>query len=115
MTNYRRLAETELPVAVDRYPCSRYALLELDPLTGRRHQLRRHLKHIAHPIIGDSTYGKGRHNRHFAEHLACRRLLLACTRMRFDHPLTGQRLEIEAPVSGEFAAILARFGWDTAQ
>ncbi len=90
-------------------------LLELDPLTGRRHQLRRHLKHIAHPIIGDSTYGKGRHNRYFAEHLACRRLLLACTRMSFDHPLTGQRLEIEAPVSGEFAAILARFGWGTAQ
>ena len=115
VTNYRKLAEIELPAAVDRYPCSRYALLELDPLTGRRHQLRRHLKHIAHPIIGDSTYGKGRHNRHFAEHLACRRLLLACTRMRFDHPLTGQRLEMEAPVSGEFAAILARFGWDTAQ
>ena len=115
VTNYRKLAEIELPAAVDRYPSSRYALLELNPLTGRRHQLRRHLKHIAHPIIGDSTYGKGRHNRHFAERLACRRLLLACTRMCFDHPLAGQRLEIEAPVSGEFAAILARFGWDTAQ
>jgi tRNA pseudouridine65 synthase len=115
VTNYRKLAEIELPAAVDRYPCSRYALLELNPLTGRRHQLRRHLKHIAHPIIGDSTYGKGRHNRYFAEHLDCRRLLLACTQMNFDHPMTGQRLEIEAPVSGEFAAILARFGWGTAQ
>jgi len=41
--------------------------------------------------------------------------LLACTRVCFDHPLTGQRMEMEAPVSGEFAAILARFGWDTAQ
>ncbi len=115
VTNYRGLAEIELPVAVDRYPYSRYALLELDPVTGRRHQLRHHLKHIAHPIIGDSTYGKGRHNRHFAENLACHRLLLACTQISFDHPLTGQRMEIKAPVSGEFAAILARFGWDTAQ
>ena len=115
VTSYRRLAEIELPVAVDRYPSSRYALLELDPVTGRRHQLRRHLKHISHPIIGDSTYGKGRHNRHFAEHLGCRRLLLACTQISFDHPLTGRRMKIEAPVSGEFAAILARFGWDSAQ
>lgn len=115
LTHFRKLAEIELPVAVDRYPSSRYALLELDPVTGRRHQLRRHLKHIAHPIIGDATYGKGRHNRYFAEHLNCQRLLLACTQMNFDHPLSAQRLEIKAPVSGEFAATLALFGWSPAQ
>ncbi len=111
LTHFRKLAEIELPVAVDRYPSSRYALLEINPVTGRRHQLRRHLKHIAHPIIGDATYGKGRHNRFFAEHLACHRLLLACTEMAFSHPVTGQTLKITAPVSGEFAATLARFGW----
>lgn len=111
LTHYRRLAEIELPVEVDRYPSSRYALLELEPVTGRRHQLRRHLKHIAHPIIGDATYGKGRHNRYFAEHLDCRRLLLACVELGFDHPVDRRRLNINAPVSGEFAALLARFGW----
>jgi len=111
LTHFRKLADIELPVAVDRYPCSRYALLELEPITGRRHQLRRHLKHIAHPIIGDSTHGKGRHNRYFAEHLDCPRMLLACTQLCFDHPVSGERLEIKAPVSGEFAATLARFGW----
>ena len=110
-TRFRRLAEIELPYAVDRYPTSRYALLELEPLTGRRHQLRRHLKHIAHPIIGDATYGKGKHNRFFAEQFGCRRLLLACVRMAFDHPVDGRRLGIEAPLSGEFAALLERFGW----
>ncbi len=111
LTHYRRLAEIELPYAVDRYPNSRYALLELEPVTGRRHQLRRHLKHIAHPIIGDATYGKGRHNRFFASELDCHRLLLACTRLSFDHPADGRRLDAKTPVSGEFAAILARFGW----
>lgn len=115
VTNYRRLAEIEPPVTVDRYPTGRYALPELDPVTGRRHQLRRHLKLISHPIIGDSTYGKGRHNRHFAEHLGCCRLLLACTQISFDHPLTGRRMKMKPPVSGEFAANLARFGWDSAQ
>ncbi len=111
LTRYRRLATIELPVAVDRYPSSRYALLELEPVTGRRHQIRRHLKHISHPIIGDSTYGKGRHNRYFAEQLNCRRMLLACTRLTFDHPETMARLDVKTPVSGEFAATLARFGW----
>ena len=115
LTHYRRLAEIELPVTIDRYPSSRYALLELEPVTGRRHQLRRHLKHIAHPIIGDATYGKGRHNRYFAEHLACRRLLLACTELAFDHPLTSERIRAKAPVSGEFSGLLARFGWPVNQ
>lgn len=115
LTHYRRLATIELPVAIDRYPSSRYALLELEPITGRRHQLRRHLKHIAHPIIGDATYGKGRHNRYFAENLDCRRLLLACTELAFDHPADGRRLQIEAPVTGDFAGLLARFGWSAAQ
>ena len=115
LTHFRKLGEIELPVAVDRYLASRYALLDVEPVTGRRHQIRRHLKHIAHPIIGDATYGKGRHNRYFAEHLGCRRLLLACTQLSFNHPLSGERLETKAPVSGEFAAILARFGWSAAQ
>lgn len=115
LTHYRRLADIELPAEVDRYPTSRYALLELEPITGRRHQLRRHLKHIAHPIIGDATYGKGRHNRYFAEHLDCRRMLLACIDLEFDHPVDHRRLKINAPVSGEFAALLARFGWKTSQ
>ena len=111
LTHFRKLAEIELPVAVDRYPCSRYALLELNPVTGRRHQLRRHMKHIAHPIIGDATYGKGRHNRYFAEQFGCHRLLLACIELGFNHPVSGEQLQIKAPVSGEFAATLARFGW----
>lgn len=112
LTRFHRLAVTELPVMVDRYPSSRYALLELEPVTGRRHQLRRHLKHIAHPIIGDATYGKGRHNRFFAERFGCHRSLLACIALAFDHPVSGQRLQIKAPVSGEFAATLAQLGWN---
>jgi len=111
LTHYRRLAEIELPFAVDRYPSSRYALLELDPKTGRKHQLRRHLKHIAHPIIGDATHGKGIHNRFFAEQFSCQRMLLACTALAFDHPADARRIQIKAPVSGAFAATLAQLGW----
>ncbi len=86
LTRFKTLATVELPVRVDRYPTSRYALVQLEPLTGRRHQLRRHLAHASHPIIGDSTYGKGRHNRLFAERFGSQRLLLACSQLQFLHP-----------------------------
>lgn len=114
-TRFRRLATVELPYAVDRYPSSRYALVELFPETGRRHQLRRHLKHISHPIIGDATYGKGRHNRLFQEHFSCHRLLLACTRLALTHPVTGAPLEIVAPVAEDFETVLEALGWQRAQ
>jgi tRNA pseudouridine65 synthase len=111
LTRYRRLACIELPVAVDRYPSSRYALVEAEPLTGRRHQIRRHLKHIAHPIIGDATHGKGIHNRFFAETFSCPRMLLACTSLTFNHPASSERIQVKTPVSGSFAATLAQLGW----
>ena len=114
LTRYRRLAVAELPYAVDRYPSSRYALVELSPETGRRHQLRRHLKHLAHPIIGDSTYGKGRHNRLFQEVFSCQRMLLACTRLVLRHPTSGTPLRIDATPSEDFARVLAALGWSYA-
>lgn len=111
LTRYRRLASVELPVQVDRYPTARYALVELDPETGRRHQLRRHLAHATHPIIGDSTYGKGRHNRLFAERYGVRRLLLACTGLDFPHPNDGRRISVRARPGVEFDRLAAEFGW----
>lgn len=114
VTLYRRLAVVELPHAVDRYPTSRYALLELAPQTGRRHQIRRHLKHISHPIVGDATYGKGRHNRLFQELFGSHRLLLACREMRLAHPVSGQPLTLTAPLAEDFASVVRQLGWESA-
>jgi tRNA pseudouridine65 synthase len=111
-TRYRTLARAELPHRVDRYPTSRYALIELDPLTGRQHQIRRHLKHIFHPIIGDATYGTGRHNRLFASLFGVQRLLLCCTRMAFLHPSTRERVFVEAEPSEDFTTVLRELGWE---
>jgi len=111
VTVYRRLAEVELPVAVGRYATSRYSLAALLPQTGRRRQLRRHLKHLCHPIIGDTSYGEGRHNRFFRDELHTSRLLLHAVELTFPHPATGAPATVCAPVEGEFAALLARFGW----
>jgi tRNA pseudouridine65 synthase len=114
MTRYRTLATIELPCAVDRYPTARYALVELMPLTGRHHQLRRHMKHISHPIIGDATHGKGRHNRYFQNEFGCSRLLLACVGIAFRHPVTGETVTIAARPKDQFASLLERFGWSQA-
>lgn len=114
VTRFRRLATTELPYQVDRYPTSRYALVELAPETGRRHQIRRHLKHISHPIIGDATFGKGRHNRLFTELFGVSRLLLACTSMRLTHPHTTEELALAVPPAEDFMRVVATLGWTDA-
>lgn len=110
-TDYRRLATVELPHPVGPYETARYSLVEAFPLTGRMHQIRRHLNHIAHPIAGDRRYGDNRHNRFFADTLNCPRLLLAAVSIAFPHPSSGNPLTIDAPLDLAFAAILDRFGW----
>jgi tRNA pseudouridine65 synthase len=112
-TRFRRLATVELPYAVDRYPSSRYSLVLLQPLTGRRHQLRRHMKHLGHPIIGDAKHGKGVHNRFFKLRFGCSRLLLACTGLAFNHPRSGERIQVAASPGIDFENLLVTFGWST--
>jgi tRNA pseudouridine65 synthase len=110
-TRVRRLATAELAVRVDRYPTSRYALVELAPDGGRRHQLRRHLKHAGHPIVGDTSYGQGRHNRLFRERFGATRLLLAAVSLALAHPRSAAPLRIDAPPAADFAAVAAALGW----
>jgi len=114
VTAYRRLAETELPFAVGRHPTTRYSLVDASPRTGRRHQLRRHFKHLFHPIIGDTKYGEGRHNRLFRDEFACHRLLLAAVELTFPHPADGRPLTVCAPPEESFFNLIERFGWSGA-
>ncbi|MCE4536216.1 pseudouridine synthase [Pelomonas sp. P7] len=97
-TRWRVLARLDWPIAIDaRFATTRAALVEAEPLQGRRHQIRRHLKHIAHPILGDATHGKGPLNRSVAAYLGQQRLWLHAQRLAFVHPLTGAPLQVEAP------------------
>lgn len=111
ITEYMQLAKLELNTYVDKYPTSRYSLLELTPKTGRRHQLRRHLKHISHPIIGDPKYGKSIHNNFFKDEFNCPRLLLAATQLNFTHPITKQPISIIAEPGDSFSSMLKVFNY----
>jgi tRNA pseudouridine65 synthase len=84
----------------------RYALVEARPETGRTHQIRRHLKHLSCPIIGDVRYGKGEHNRLFRERYALHRLALHAMSLTLTDPTTNERITIEAPLPPDLARTL---------
>lgn len=111
VTEYRRLATAELPFPVGRYQTARYSLLQLMPKTGRKHQLRRHMKHIFHPIVGDTSHGDGRQNQFFRQQFDCHRLLLAATVMSFMHPHTAVKVELRASLDAVFEKIIDELGW----
>jgi tRNA pseudouridine65 synthase len=112
VTHFEQIARVETPHAVKPYSSSRYSLLALYPETGRRHQLRRHLKHISHHLAGDTTYGRGEHNRLFREVFACHRLLLHAWSLEFLEPQTEEPVRIEAPLDQEFSRMVEIFGWN---
>lgn len=111
ITDFYGLAQIELPIAIDKYPQSRYSLIEARPETGRKHQIRRHLKHLSHPIIGDARYGKGRHSRYFRDHFQAPRLLLHAWRLNIHHPITRKTLCIHAPLDLVWKSLIERFNW----
>lgn len=113
ITDFRCIAKVELPIQVDKYPQSRYSLVECIPQTGRKHQLRRHLKHLAHPIIGDARYGKGRHSRFFKEELNAPRLLLHAHQLTFMHPITQQPIKLTATLDDTWQQLVERFSWQS--
>jgi len=116
LTHYSTYATIELPHYVDRYPTTRYSLLKIQPKTGRRHQIRLHMKHISHPIIGDSNYGKTPHNRFFASHYQSKRLLLHAHSIALTEPGTNHTIAITAPVEEEqFIRVLRDPAWQWQQ
>ncbi|MDQ6647349.1 MAG: pseudouridine synthase [Pseudomonadota bacterium] len=110
-TSYRQLAGIEVPIALGRYPQQRYAMLLAEPETGRFRQIRKHLAHIHHPVIGDCQHGRGDHNRLYKQHFGCHRMLLHAWRVHFRHPSTHAPMMIEAPLDPAYAALLQRFDW----
>ena len=111
LTHFRRLATGELPVPSAGFETSRYALLLCRPDTGRFRQIRRHLKHAFHHMIGDTSHGDGRHNREFRMR-GVHRMLLHASRLAFTHPVTGKRIEAVAPLDAEWRKVFELFGWE---
>lgn len=102
ITRFRRLAASRV---------ERVAWLALFPETGRLHQIRRHLKHISHPLIGDVNYGKGDWNRRFRAEYGLGRLALHAASINLPHPRTGERLVVSCPLPDDLREPLRRLGF----
>lgn len=115
VTDFQPLLNTEIPFSSGRYPSSRYALIRLSPHTGRKHQLRRHMAHLRHPIVGDTTHGDGKQNKFFREHFNINRLWLIAKSLQFVHPVTQQAMHIETELEAEWLTVFDAFGWNDDQ
>ena len=101
-TTFRRLGKYELPWAQGKFQTSRYSLLELHPMTGRFHQIRKHLKHIYHPILGDRPHGCNKQNRLWKEKIGLSSMMLRATSLNFKRK-NGQELNLFAQSSVDFS------------
>ncbi len=98
-TRYRRLFAFE-----------RFSLVEALPETGRLHQIRRHFKHLSHPLVGDVNYGKGDINRLFRERFGLHRLALHALELRLAHPRSGEPVTVRAPLPEDLAGPWGKMG-----
>ena len=115
-THYEVLDESEIPFnSTGRYPTSRYSLLLLQPETGRTHQIRRHLAHIRHYIIGDKKHGDNKQNIFFQKQFGLENLLLHAFELKFIHPVTQQEIQLQAPIPVHFQTIMKELGWNPEQ
>jgi len=110
-TSFRRLGIAECAAPVSRYNKSRYSWLECSPLTGRKHQIRRHLKHIRHPILGDTKYGCRHHNKVAKNEFELGSLALRSVSIGFTHPVKNCWIEVDAPVNQQWTKWLKWLGW----
>lgn len=106
VTHLKTLQRTEIPLPHGKHHTSRYSLVELTPETGRMHQLRKHMAHILHPIIGDRPHGCNKQNKLFLDHFGMNTMLLHARRIAFQHPVSGDETEIEAPWQTEFERMM---------
>ena len=105
-TAYRRISTFEIPVPSSKFPTSRYSLVELCPTTGRFHQLRKHMAHIFHPIIGDRPHGCNKQNKLWKTELGIDEMFLHASKLELPFPDNATPITIEAPLLPPFEAAL---------
>ena len=109
-TSWKLGAKAEINIAIPPHETARYSFVELEPHTGRWHQLRRHCAHLRHPIIGDTSHGDARHNRLFRAEFGNRRLLLHASTLSFTNPFGAHEEVIGAAVMPDlFSKVLKKF------
>lgn len=108
---YKVKQQASLPIKVGKFDSVRYSLIEVRPVTGRRHQIRRHLAHLRHPILGDINYGDNKQNPFFIGHFGFKRLMLIAKSLEFNHPISNKRIKISAPFDEQWQQVFTECQW----
>jgi len=106
ITHFKLIEKTEVNVPFGKHETSRYSLIEAHPKTGRQHQIRKHLNHLRHPIIGDRPHGCNKQNRLFKERWQMNTMMLHAEMFTCEHPILNEKLKIVAPLNSEFIRML---------
>ena len=112
ITHYKTLKRSEIDLPNGKFSTARFSLVELTPETGRMHQLRKHMAHIFHPIIGDRPHGCNKQNKLFLEQFSMIEMLLHAENLAFKHPKTGQAILIQSEIQGEFKRMLSELKFE---
>ena len=105
ITYFRRLQKAEIELEFNNHPTSRYSLVEAIPETGRMHQLRKHFKHILHPILGSRPHGCNKQNKLWLENFELKGMMLHAHQLVFNHPITNERITLNATINEEFSKV----------
>lgn len=102
LTHFKTLECVEHPWELGKFNTCRYALIKAFPVTGRMHQIRRHLNHFRHPIIGDRPHGCNKQNKFLKEKFSISTMYLHAYQIEFNHPISGDLIILKAKLSKEF-------------
>ncbi|MDA3893052.1 MAG: pseudouridine synthase [Salinivirgaceae bacterium] len=106
LTHYKTIQKSEIDVPFSGFNTSRYSLVEAYPQSGRLHQIRKHLAHIHHPIIGDRPHGCNKQNKLFREKWEMMTMMLHAAEIEFQHPVSNENITITAKISSEFERVM---------
>ena len=111
ITRIRTLDRVELNIPFGKHSSSRYSLIQAYPETGRKHQIRKHLAHIHHPIIADRPHGDNQQNKLFKEKFDLMTMMLHALELNFIHPISEEPVAITATIQDEFQRMLTELGF----
>ncbi|GAF03004.1 pseudouridine synthase [Saccharicrinis fermentans] len=112
LTVFKVLQRSELDISLGQFSTSRYSLIHAFPKTGRMHQIRKHLDHLRHPIIGDRPHGCNKQNRLFKERWGMTTMMLHAMELQLRHPVSGELLHIRARLFKTFEEMIKTLKFD---
>ena len=112
ITHFETISKSEIELPHGKFDTSRYSLIDVAPETGRMHQIRKHMAHLRHPIIGDRPHGCNKQNKLFLEKFNMNTMMLHARQLKFTHPVSGEEVVINADVQSEFDRMLTELNLD---